>query len=141
MLPAALKRQYSRACDAGPVPQLTDKASTEVLVEHSRSEQPFNIGSYTKLKRACAVDGKGLVRNKSLIEALYKIQPSGRFHRVQLERCICHVLDSKPSLDDTTLPNTHYTRWAAKQILVIAAHVRRIMCPCDRYVRSAASSA
>ena len=76
----------------------------EVLADHAQSEQPFNLGAYMKMRRAQAIDGKGLVHNKALIEPIYQFQPSGRFHVEQLERCISQILDAKPTINNTQFP-------------------------------------
>ena len=125
MAAPALKRSLSRACDAGPVPPLDDAQIKFALEEYVKTEHPFEFGSYSRMRRAQAVDGSGLVHNKVLLQLLFRMQPSGRFHAKQFERSICDVLEGAPTINTTQFPNVHYARWASKQISVMTAHTRR----------------
>ena len=131
---SGLKRQQSRACDAGPVPHVSDDDLKQTMLSHADScLEAFDLGPYATMKRTGGADGAGLVQNKSLLEGLFKIQPSGRFLFVQLERSVLAVLDNKPHINVSKFSNDHFARWAAKQILVLLAHVRRIMSCEERY--------
>ena len=131
---SGLKRQQSRACDAGPVPHVSDDDLKQTMLSHADScLEAFDLGPYAKKKRTGGADGAGLVQNKSLLDGLFKIQPSGRFLFVQLERSVLAVLDNKPHINVSKFSHDHFARWAAKQIFVLLAHVRRIMSCEERF--------
>ena len=129
MTAPALKRANSRACDAGPVPQLGDSTIARAFEQYIACKPengPFQFGPYMRMKRAQGVEVSGLVANKVLLELLFGVQPSGRFHCSQLERVINKVIDGT-EINGTQFPNVHYSRWAAKQIIVMAARTRRLI--------------
>ena len=129
MTAPALKRANSRACDAGPVPVLADSTIARAFEQYIASKPengPFQFGPYCRMKRAQAVEVSGLVANKLLLEQLFGVQPSGRFKPSQLERVINKIIDGT-EINGSQFPNVHYSRWAAKQIIIMAAHTRRLI--------------
>ena len=129
MTAPALKRANSRACDAGPVPVLGDSTIARAFEQYIACKPengPFQFGPYMRMKRAQGVEVSGLVANKLLLEKLFAAQPSGRFHCSQLERVINKVIDGT-EINGSQFPNVHYSRWAAKQIIIMAAHTRRLI--------------
>ena len=131
-----------RPCNLGPVPETPaeqlDKCFTDYIA-CTEAEAIFEFGSYTLLTAHNQADATGLLSLRPLLLSLAACQPQLRFAPTALQESLCRVdAKTRTVLNKSKWPRKYWAGFAAKRVIVLAAHLRNLLPRTYRHAQLAA---
>jgi hypothetical protein len=132
----------SRACNIGPVPDVTDENFDQAFatyVENETASNLFNLYSYAEMAdRSPGVRSEDIIKMHLLIDTLMGLGSQGRFK----PKAIIGALVRLAANTATKIPipagtaTMAWAKWMAFQLNIVTAHVRRCLNSGQKYLEA-----